>query len=730
MTNYATLGQTPLKPLLTNHINASTQHLGQMGDQFPLSFSQRESLHHLFTLERGDILAINGPPGTGKTTLLHSVVANLWVKAALREKDPPVIVAASHNNQAVTNVIESFNSSVKRWLPKIKSFGLYGPSQKRERKTTKYQTLNKFSSYTETEKYFHDAYNYFIRQYHKHFNQDTDSLQVIADTLHKEIKAKTDIIHDGIQLYLELQSALSKIGSEKQLIDRIVALSEDLSRCIIKVERIENILEGFIKHINTEPFWMTILSFLPPIRFRVHMRNLEYLTKFEINIAPPDNKVILDYLNKLKDTQDKNIKELKTERKKKKRQLSYYQQIRTKYLNWCKIHSINPENLLEELDSKMRYPAFELSTHYWEARWLIERKEEISTSFKESKSRIKQKKKWRRYMKLTPCFVSTLQMLPKHFMAWEGVDMPLYEFIDLLIIDEAGQVSSETAGASFALAQKALIVGDILQIEPVWDISSAIDRSNIKKFGLAKTNEEIERFLDSGRAASTGCVMKIAQDRSSYKKYERGMFLSEHRRCVPEIINYCNKLAYKGKLEPKRNSIENYILPHMGYLHIKGFSETVMGSRRNNKEASIIVQWVLNNRKLIENYYKDNIENLLAVVTPFSKQTQALKKYFSQRGLKKITVGTVHALQGAERKIVIFSPVYGDNDTNFFFDKNVNMLNVAVSRAKDSFLVFGNKTILRPSGTPSGVLSSYLFAKPENEICTGSIKDANILAQS
>ena len=49
-----------------------------------------------------------GPPGTGKTTFLQSVVADMYVKSALKRERAPIIVAASTNNQAVTNIIDSF----------------------------------------------------------------------------------------------------------------------------------------------------------------------------------------------------------------------------------------------------------------------------------------------------------------------------------------------------------------------------------------------------------------------------------------------------------------------------------------------------------------------------------------------------------------------------------------------------------------------------------------------
>ena len=47
--------------------------------------------------------------------------------------------------------------------------------------------------------------------------------------------------------------------------------------------------------------------------------------------------------------------------------------------------------------------------------------------------------------------------------------------------------------------------------------------------------------------------MRVASKSSKYEKHqERGLFLSEHRRCYDEIIDYCNKLVYKGHLEPMR----------------------------------------------------------------------------------------------------------------------------------------------------------------------------------
>src|SRR5690606_41781352 len=101
----------------------------------PLSISQRQSLYEVSQMNDGDIFAVNGPPGTGKTTLLQSIVSNEVVTSAIRGGDPSLILACSTNNQAVTNIVESFlnvktksESLYSRWIPEVNSYVPYLPS--------------------------------------------------------------------------------------------------------------------------------------------------------------------------------------------------------------------------------------------------------------------------------------------------------------------------------------------------------------------------------------------------------------------------------------------------------------------------------------------------------------------------------------------------------------------------------------------------------------------------
>jgi hypothetical protein len=391
--------------------------------------------------------------------------------------------------------------------------------------------------------------------------------------------------------------------------------------------------------------------------------------------------------------------------------------------SWRRAHpeAISPGSLLEDLDRSLRHRAFLLAARYWEGRWLLEREEEVRQGYEERQSVAKQRKRWRRYAKLTPCLVSTLHMVPRFFTAWEGREAPLYDFVDLLIVEEAGQVSPEVAAPVFALARRALAIGDRLQIEPVHTVPEPVDRANLERRGFASTPEGVERVADLGLSVSSGSVMVCAERASRFRRADGngGVRLREHRRSVPEVIAYSNELAYGGELIPLRPSLAGRIVPAMGYAQVPGRQEASSTSWKNPIEARVIAAWIDRHRRAIEGFYGEPLADILAVVTPFAAQTREIEAALARQGIRGLTVGTVHRLQGGERKVVIFSPVYDETASPpYFFDRGVNLLNVAVSRARDSFLVFGEMNLFdeaRPE-LPSGLLARHLFADEANEL--------------
>jgi len=179
-------------------IDFNELHLGQMRFDFPLSISQRKSLN-TFSSTTDKVFAVNGPPGTGKTTLLQSIVANKFVESALEGKNAPIILACSSNNQAVTNIIESFSQSKTkdgklqgRWIPDVDGYATYLPSSSKtveELKGTNYKKLDGKGLFGEIEnhEYLSRAKEFFLEKSKEYLSLPILTISVAAQKLQSEI---------------------------------------------------------------------------------------------------------------------------------------------------------------------------------------------------------------------------------------------------------------------------------------------------------------------------------------------------------------------------------------------------------------------------------------------------------------------------------------------------------------------------------------------------------------
>jgi hypothetical protein len=136
--------------------------------------------------------------------------------------------------------------------------------------------------------------------------------------------------------------------------------------------------------------------------------------------------------------------------------------------------ALKPNCFYDGLDVKMRHKAFQFVLHYWEGRYLQKLEFGLKDKNFNSRGADATVNRWKRHAMLTPCFVSTFYMAPKFFISYSFLkttengkniyDTPaLFDFIDLPIVDEAGQVSPEVGVAAFSLAKQAIVVGDAKQ---------------------------------------------------------------------------------------------------------------------------------------------------------------------------------------------------------------------------------------------------------------------------
>ncbi|NML21385.1 AAA family ATPase [Pseudoflavitalea sp. G-6-1-2] len=746
-------------------IGPNPLHLGQMGYAYPLSISQRKCLY-TFLQSKDKVFAVNGPPGTGKTTLLQSIVANMVVEAALDGNQPPLILACSTNNQAVTNIIDSFSRSTTmegplqgRWIPEMEGYATYLPANGKSAEELKGINYKKLSgvgifSKLETYEYLQEAGPFFVEKGNAFFASQLMDTQAIILLLQKEIKHIQETLLLGSEywkLYLKSQELFNRsyrnenTGTDRYFTDGM--LSETAFE--LDLANLSLLEKNVIEYFRTEPFFRKLCCFL---NFKFAWRN----RATELRILLRDSLIATDEgfeftRNAILDKIDRKITEAKQIIKAIREWKSW--KIRNNITGnpppneeayWDKEYSkitgqrnndpkrAAPNCFYDELDVGLRHKAFQLALHYWEGRWLLKLEEDLASNNFTGRNDEKSRNRWLRQAMLTPCFVSTFYMAPKFFSSarfLQNTDKgdpifdnpPLYEFIDLLIVDEAGQVSPEVGIPTFSMAKRAVVVGDVKQIEPVYNITNKMDIGNLKQGGLIKNYDHTifeTEYSPKGFLASSGSIMKMAQNSCNYREKElpeRGLMLVEHRRCYDEIINYCNVLAYGGLLKPLKGKGAGITLfPSMSCIHVEGGSVEANKTRHNQQETDAIVKWLVANRDKIEHKYQKKIEQVVGIITPFVGQKNNLRSALKRNGfdLASMKLGTVHALQGAERPIIILSMVYGDGEVGtMFFDRDnkPNMLNVAVSRAQDSFIVFANTRILdKNARTPSGILANHL----------------------
>lgn len=239
------------------------------------------------------------------------------------------------------------------------------------------------------------------------------------------------------------------------------------------------------------------------------------------------------------------------------------------------------------------------------------------------------------------------------------------QYFDLVIMDEASQCNSAVSLISILRGNALMLVGDPQQLKPVILLDKRKNSLLRQKYNVTDEYDYIDKSIYDTFLACDSCSEEV--------------LLSYHYRSNEKIIQFSNKKYYNGKLKVMSNSSE----PEPLQLWDVCDNETEIKNTAP-QECEQIIKYILNNR-----------DKKIGVITPFVNQRKIINDALLANGINDVTCGTVHAFQGDEKDVIIFSLAltkFTRQSTYDWLKNNKELINVAVSRAKDQLIVVTSLT--------------------------------------
>ena len=247
--------------------------------------------------------------------------------------------------------------------------------------------------------------------------------------------------------------------------------------------------------------------------------------------------------------------------------------------------------------------------------------------------------------------------------------------LDVLVIDEAGQVSLADALAMATSSRNVILLGDPLQL-------AQVSQARHPDGAAASV---LDHLIGTGQTIAT----------------DRGVFLEESWRMHPDICDVISAEVYEGRLRAEASCAAQGTTFGTGlrYLPVEHRANT----SRSLEEAVAIAAEI---ERLTGGEYVDRqgcshpigLGDVM-VVSPYNAQVQLLRTILPDG----VRVGTVDKFQGQEAPVAFFSMATSSaadapRDLAFLFSRN--RLNVAISRARClAFIVCSPALLSSPART-------------------------------
>ncbi len=289
------------------------------------------------------------------------------------------------------------------------------------------------------------------------------------------------------------------------------------------------------------------------------------------------------------------------------------------------------------------------------------------------------------------------------------------ESLGWLFIDEAGQAAPQAAVGALWRSQRAVMVGDPLQLEPVVNLPWSGQKRLCRHFGVdpqwTPQNTSVQSLAD--RINRFGTWIPNTGD-AGYTWV--GSPLRVHRRCDRLMFEVSNEIAYDGLMVygvTERKPFE--LLTQNTWLDVgarpSGSKWNPLEGRYVDATLNRIVErisrqmdheladaglklpdWAVDDTERADELAR-RLASAVFIVSPFRDIAQTLQKSVAKRFPKGADrVGTVHTTQGKEADIVILvlGTAADQDGSRTWAAKTPNLLNVAVTRARRRLVVVGD----------------------------------------
>lgn len=715
--------------------------LGALGS-FPPTSTQAQALYHNIS---NSITAVQGPPGSGKTSLIMNIVASQITKRALgiihnKDEMNNITVITSTNKRAVNNAVEKL---LELNAKDNSDICLVGGSQQTIQSETVKQIKKKIEEMEQLE-YKEERYEelkskiIMLTGKIESFQSESNLVvKEIAETEKQTVNAEQQCEKTQKHI-LSLRESISRRLEEKNLeIDINACVTVDKRPYFRMLESMKQLslslreggLINYIKNVLLDRKTNLFREFGSSNRGDIEKTYDHRFPRIsipidEISLQEEQKKVewiieILDDIERCK-VNVKKIDDLNEIIGTGRKAINAYKDKFADLLNQTVIDN-NVEEKSETFLKQLDYQLDNLQDIYHEL--FFENNRQLFFCAKELlvqhclKNKNENIKYLERYLKLLsgdyneyglikseckkfftqislmfPVFSSTLQSVSRLF--------PFYAtgLVDKVIVDEAGMIPCHQVFSIFFRANSAIVVGDPYQIEPVIGHSTEVLEAYKHNEFLSELNldkailEQYYYYYSPSSDMATAFYVSATQDfkaKSDLARY-RQIQLKEHFRCQADIAQYFNEIC-KYNLEvltpPKQSKLGTSLLAY----NVNGFEK----NKVNEDECEAVEQVI---RNLLQNGYA--IQDI-GVISPYKVHSAAIKKRLKNLygELKEDDVGTVHTFQGGQKKVMICSTKITNSRYSNFINRKPNLLNVAVSRAEELFILVGDLYVLRKSGS-------------------------------